>query len=163
MDMNNTIVSSNNGLSVRSETDSSGALRSGLVGNGRSTTLLGLSFTGRDTVNLGSLSLFNIPDDDLVIISRGDDAVCVKRGKTPGLTIVMRVHDFLAGLLVSNDCESTVTGSDEHGTIFTIDSTDHGAERNGRLASNFFAKAGPDFDVSIFASSVEFVVYKTDG
>lgn len=93
VDVDDTIVSSNNGLTVGSNGDSTRALGSGLGGDAGSTSLLGLSRARRDSEFLEAFALLVIPDEDLVVISGGDNAVFVFVSKTPDFTVVVRLHN----------------------------------------------------------------------
>lgn len=112
VNMYNTIVSSNNGLTCRSNGDSARALGSGLAGDAGSTSLLGLSNARRNSEFLLAFALLMIPDDDLVVISGSNDAVGIHVSKTPDFTIVVRLHNgsffFAFGATKLN---ASVTGS----------------------------------------------------
>lgn len=162
VNVDDTIVGSNNGLTVRSNGDSARALGSGLAGDAGSTSLLGLSRARRDSEFLLAFACLMVPDNDLVVISGSDDAVGVHVSKTPDFTVVVRLHNgFLFFGLGAAKLNASVTGSDEHLSIAVIDSTDHGAESHGLLGSH--GGAVPAHDVTVFASSEEHVVDTTDG
>lgn len=92
MDMDYTIVSSYDGLSVRSHDNRARALRSGLVGDGGSSSL-DSDFTVRHSPFLHALAVLMVPDNDLVIISGSDHTVGVKGRETPDFSVVVRLHD----------------------------------------------------------------------
>ena len=161
VNVDDTIVSSNDSLFVRSHNDTTGALGIGLLTHGAGILLDGDRARG-DVVSLHAFTGLMVPNLDLVIISRGDNAVGVLASKTPDLTVVVRFHDdfLLLGLEV-DVLEETVTGSDEHVSVTVINGTNHGSEGHGLLGGH--GGAIPDHDVSVFTSSEEHVVDAADG
>jgi len=114
VNVDDTIVSGNNGLTVGSDGDSTRALGSGFAGDAGSTSLLGLSRARRNSEFLAAFACLMIPDDDLVIISGSDDAVLVFVSKTPDFTVVVRFHNaFLFFGLAVRYLDAAIAGSDE--------------------------------------------------
>jgi len=163
VNMDDTIVSSNDALSSRAHSDSTGALRLGFVtGSGSTLTLLLLGGARGNTVRGGADALLHVPDLNLVIISGSDNAILILVSETPDLTVVVRLHDDFLGFGLHVDVlNASVTSSDEQVTIDVIDSTDHRSEGKGLLGSH--GRDVPDHDVSVFASSEEHVVDASDG
>jgi len=164
VDVNDTIVSSNDSLLVRSDSNGTGLLGGESLGEGRSSSSLGLDLTRRDSPLLGAFAGGMVPSDDLVVISGGDDTVLVHAGKTPDLTVVVRFHDGGLDLRFGNaSLDASVLGSDDEGAIFGVDSADHASEADGLLAVDGFARVVPAFDAAVFTSSVEHIVLDAHG
>lgn len=164
VNVNDTIVSSNDSLFVRSDSNGTSLLGRESLGKGRSSSSLGLDFAGRNVPLLHALAGLMVPSDDLVVISGGDDAVGVHVSKTPDLTVVVRFHDGVLLLGFDNaSLDASVFSSDDEGAIFMVDSADHGAEADGLLAVKGFAGVIPAFDAAVFTSSEEHIVLDAHG
>jgi len=126
MDVDDTIVSSNDGLSVRSNGTGTSTLRGRQVSNGTSTSLLGFGRALRHLMDLLHLASFNIPDHATVIVAGGHDRVSIRAlGKTPDFSIVVRVHDNVHVTSGTDASDVTITSSDHQFAVRPdSDSTD---------------------------------------
>ena len=73
-------------------------------------------------------SLGWVPNDNLVVISRGDD-LSVVGVKSPDFSFVVRVHDFVIGPTIAWAlADSSVAETDHKGTIFAVNCSDEVVE-----------------------------------
>jgi len=123
MDVNNTVISSDDSLSIRSHDYRARALRSRLVGDGGSSSLDSDLAVGHSPF-LHALAVLMVPDDDLVVISRSDYTVSIIGRETPDFSIVVRFHDDLSRVVFADDSDASISASDNQVAVFLVDSTD---------------------------------------
>lgn len=163
MNVHDTIVSSNDILTVGSTDNRTGALGSGLASDAGSSTSLGLYSAGRNSEGFSAFASLNVPDLDLVVVSRSHDLVAASVSKTPDFSVVVTFHNSsLGGFVIKLEGgDAAIAGSYEHVSIQVVDRTNHASEGDGLLGSH--RGAVPDHNVAVFASGEEHVVDAADG
>lgn len=163
VNVHDTIVSSNDVLTVGSTDNSTGALGSGLASDAGSSTSLGLNRAGRNSEGFSAFASLNVPHLDLVVVSGSHDLVAASVSKTPDFSVVVTFHNSSLGRFVIKleGGDAAIAGSYEHVTIAVVDSANHTSEGDGLLGSH--GGAVPDHNVAVFASSEEQVVDAADG
>jgi len=163
VNVHDTIVSSNDVFAVGSTDNGTGALRSGLASDAGSSTSLGLHRAGRNSEGFSAFASLNVPDLDLVVVSRSHDLVAASVSKTPDFSVVVTFHNSsLGGFVIKLEGgDAAIAGSYEHVSVAVVDSANHASEGDGLLGSH--GGAVPDHNVAVLASSEEHVVDAADG
>ena len=101
-------------------------------------------------------SLLRIPDDNLIVISRGDDFSSML-GKSPDFTVVVRAHDSSAVTTTAGTMpDSSVAKTNKEGIVHAINSSDKIVEFP--LFRRAFVGNVDLVDISIFAAREEFSI-----
>ena len=127
-DGNGTIVTSN-GKPVSVAADGTRALRVRQGGKSGGTTTLGLDRSLRDLVRLELLAVVEVPEDNLVVVTGGDNGSLGNVGESPNFTFAVRVHDRGLLLRVAVDAvDGTVAETNKEGLVEAVNSTDEVSE-----------------------------------
>ena len=116
----------------------------------------------RDVCAGGLASLGWIPEDNLVIISRGND-LSVAGLKSPDFSFVVGVHDFTLFLVAvaSSLADSSVAETDEKVPIFAVNCSDEVVERPFSLGGH---ACTIDFvDISVLTTTEEHAITEVNG
>lgn len=89
-----------------------------------------------------------VPDHDLVVITRGDNAAIGLLSEAPDLTVRVRVHDVLPVGAAAED-DGAVTLTDEHLVVLGVNGTDE-AELISVL--NGLSVGVNDVELAVFAA-----------
>lgn len=100
-----------------------------------------------------------VPDHDLVVITRGDNAAIGLLSEAPDLTVRVRVHDVLPVGAVAED-DGAVTLTDEHLAVLAVNGPD---EAELLSALNRLSVGVNAVELAVLATRVELALAEADG
>lgn len=105
--------------------------------------------------------LFNIPDNNLIVISRGYDCAFAVFVKTPYLSVIVRVHDlFLLTRFHATVVDCSISASDKDVAVHVVNRSNHTVKLEFLCTSE--VRAIMNQDLSVFASCEKHVVNASD-
>lgn len=160
-DADSTVVSGNS-EPVSVAGNGTGALGVGIVGEGGGTSSLGLDASLGNLVALELSTVVEVPEDNLVIVTGGDNSGFRNVIESPNFTFVVRVHNLFSLVSIAADgVDGSVTGSNDESVLEAIDSADEGVELEG--LEHGHASGVNLVDAAVLATGVKETVNPADG
>lgn len=158
-DRDGTVIASN-GDPVIVASDSTRALGVRQFGESGGTATLGLDRAVRDLDGLLMGAGDGVPDHDLVVIARGDNAAIWLLVEAPDLTVGVRAHDVLAvGTVDIAKSDGAVTLADEKRAAVEVDGTDEAELKGGFDGLGVGVNA---VKLAVLATGEELAVHEAD-
>ena len=141
--------------------DATRALRVWHLGERRGSSTSGLLSAVGDLDGLLVRAGGWVPEHDLVVVTRGHDLAIAAVGKTPDLTIGVRLHDVFDSTVLAFDADSTVTLSNDKRASVAVNGTNERWEFRG--LQDLVSASVDHMDLAVLGAGEEFAFGKSHG